>query len=640
MNVRLLSAYFEATEGETNTRKYAARLAELWAEQYPEKLFIGKHLIAQVKNIKTRKLLAPDEVEAMKTNAIRSSTGRTIQNIRRSIQRRSTIAQRPETAEEQYEEEQQMMETERDEHTTGIRTIYEQVNLKWEGVRMDARPKITKVPQNKNTKEIIQAINNTLKPAFNNTKNLEELCHTIYCAATVANIILETKAENRTREELKELRPPWEQRIERKITNLRKEIGILHTYVHTTAPSKKVEKKIEKYIFMLKIKSKTKTEQREQLKIYTETLKHKIAALGNRLRRYHKRTQRYKDNNLFSNNQRQFFRKLEEGKGEKTTNPPHPEDMRQYWTKIWTNRGEHRTTAAWIEREKREHDNVRDMPEINITEEDVKETIRRTKNWTAPGIDNIHNYWWKSFTHTHQALARLIRKALEDPQTIPEYFTQGTTLMLPKKGDLTQAKNYRPRTCLPSAYKKLTSTIGHKIQIHLKQNNIMAWEQNGCREKGRGSKELLLIDKMLTRQAKRRLKNISMAWIDYQKAYDSVPHSWLVEILEIYKVNRLAINLIKSLMSTWRTTLSIKTRTTTYRTEEIQIRNGIFQGDGLSPLLFCLALNPLSNMLNSSAYGYTINEQTKITHLFYMDDLKLFARGKKQLEGELELVRG
>lgn len=511
MNVSLLSAYFEATEGETNTKKYAARLAELWAEQHPEKLFTGKHLVAQVKNIKTRKLLAPDEVEAMKSNAIRASTGRTIQNIRRSIQRRSTIAQRPGNDDEQNEEEQHITETEQDEHTDGIRTIYEQVNLKWEGIRMEARPKITKITQNKNTKEIIQAINTTLKPAFNNAKNFEELCHTIYCAATVTNIILESKTEHRTQEEHKEPRPPWEQRIERKITNLRKEIGILHAYVNTTNPSKKVEKKTEKYIFRLKIKSKTKSEQREQLKVHTETLKHKIAALGNRLRRYHKRTQRFKDNNLFSNNQRQFFRKLEEGKDEKTTNPPHPEDMRQYWAQIWTNRGEHRKTAAWIEREKREHDNVREMPEITITEEDVKETIKRMKNWTAPGIDHIQTFWWKSFTHTHQALARLIRKAIEDPRTIPEYFTQGTTLMLPKKGDLTQAKNYRPITCLPSAYKILTSTIGHKIRSHLKPNNIMAWEQNGCKKKGRGCKELLVIDKMLTKQAKKRLKNISMA---------------------------------------------------------------------------------------------------------------------------------
>lgn len=167
----------------------------------------------------------------------------------------------------------------------------------------------------------------------------------------------------------------------------------------------------------------------------------------------------------------------------------------------------------------------------------------------------------------------------------------------------------------------------------------MAWEQNGCKRKGRGSKELLIIDNMLTKQAKKKLKNISMAWIDYQKAFDSVPHSWLIEVLKIYKVNPQVIALLQYLMSTWRTTLTVRGGTATYKTTDVEIRRGIFQGDSLSPLWFCLALNILSRMLNRSAYAYSINDQAKLTHLFYMDDLKLYARGRKQLEGLLELVR-
>ncbi|XP_044751720.1 uncharacterized protein LOC123311715 [Coccinella septempunctata] len=76
-----------------------------------------------------------------------------------------------------------------------------------------------------------------------------------------------------------------------------------------------------------------------------------------------------------------------------------------------------------------------------------------------------------------------------------------------------------------------------------------------------------------------------------------------------------------------------------YQTEELRIRREIFQGDSLSSRWFCLAVNILSKILNRSAYGYSINDITKLSHLFYMDDLKLYARGRKQLEGELELVR-
>lgn len=209
--------------------------------------------------------------------------------------------------------------------------------------------------------------------------------------------------------------------------------------------------------------------------------------------------------------------------------------------------------------------------------------------------------------------------------------------MIPKKGDLKKPENYRPITSLRSLYKIITSTISHQIDTHLKRNNIMAWEQNGCKNKGKGSKELLMVDRAITRQAKTRKKNISMAWIDYQKAYDSEPHTWLIKILKIYRVNEQIILLLQFLMSTWRTTITVAGHSTPGYT--VKIRRGIFQGDGFSPRWFCLALNILSKLLNRSAYGYSMNESVKLSHLFYMDDIKLYARGRKQLEGEIELVR-
>ena len=58
----------------------------------------------------------------------------------------------------------------------------------------------------------------------------------------------------------------------------------------------------------------------------------------------------------------------------------------------------------------------------------------------------------------------------------------------------------------------------------------------------------------------------------------------------------------------------------------------------LSPLLFCLALAPLSSQLYESSYGYEIYDQ-KITHLFYMDDLKTYKRDDEHKTGLLKIVK-
>ena len=39
------------------------------------------------------------------------------------------------------------------------------------------------------------------------------------------------------------------------------------------------------------------------------------------------------------------------------------------------------------------------------------------------------------------------------------------------------------------------------------------------------------------REVKMRKQNLSMAWIDYKKAYDMVPHSWIIDCLETVEIN-------------------------------------------------------------------------------------------------------
>lgn len=630
-----MNAYYQVTEGERIRTRYRAQLVEIWNEAYPDKPFTSGHLAAQITNIKSRRLISPDELQAMRTEAERRSQNRRSQIIRRSVGRLNLIPATAPENEPAIQETEQEAEEQRPE-LNEIRILFQETNQKYEGIPLNVRPKISRLRLDNETKKLIMTINEALCTEFNSSENLENLCHKVYCAARVANVITGQGKTSPNRKETQ--KPPWEIRLEEKISKYRKEIGMIHTYMNAQQPSRKVEKKIRTYARKANIKYND-PQYRQKLIQRSEFLKQKIAALGNRLRRYHKRTQRHKQNELFSNNQKLFFRKIESESPNQHITRPKKEDMAQFWADIWSTAVEHDNRASWIEAERKNSEKYIPMPEVAVSEEDIRATVRRLKNWASPGIDGIHNYWWKAFTNTRKILANFICNIIRNPRDLPSYLTHGITHMLPKKGDLSQPKNYRPITCLPSAYKILTSIISFKLNNHLKLNNILAWEQNGCKQKVRGCKELLIIDNVITKQARQRQKNLSIAWIDYQKAYDSVPHSWLLEVLRIYKINQQIIELLQCMMSSWRTTLSVTGTTGTYRTGEIPINRGIFQGDSLSPLWFCIALNPLSNMLNRSTYAYAIDDHAKLSHLFYMDDLKLFARGQQQLEGELEIVR-
>ena len=78
-------------------------------------------------------------------------------------------------------------------------------------------------------------------------------------------------------------------------------------------------------------------------------------------------------------------------------------------------------------------------------------------------------------------------------------------------------------------------------------------------------------------------------------------------------------------MCIWKTALVLYTGENTLNAGDININGGIFHGDSFSPILFCVALIPLSKLLNNTGYGDKVYDNT-INHLFYMDDFELFAK--------------
>ncbi len=132
------------------------------------------------------------------------------------------------------------------------------------------------------------------------------------------------------------------------------------------------------------------------------------------------------------------------------------------------------------------------------------------------------------------------------------------------------------------------------------------------------------------------MTNLCLAWVDYKKAFDMVPHSWLLECLNLYSITPNVVELLRKSMKHWRTELTAGGTTL----GEVNIRRGIFQGDSLSPLLFVLALIPLSKLLNDMKDGYHLGKnRPKVNHLLYMDDLKLYGKDRKELDTLIQTVR-
>ncbi len=125
-----------------------------------------------------------------------------------------------------------------------------------------------------------------------------------------------------------------------------------------------------------------------------------------------------------------------------------------------------------------------------------------------------------------------------------------------------------------------------------------------------------------------------MAWVDFRKAYDMVPHSWILETL---KLTGIASNVkLRVSMANWKTVLTSNGRTL----GEVKIQRGIFQGDSVSPLLFTICLTPLSIVLRICKGKYQLGKNADaLNHLLYMDDLKLYGKDEREIDSLVNTVR-
>ena len=114
-----------------------------------------------------------------------------------------------------------------------------------------------------------------------------------------------------------------------------------------------------------------------------------------------------------------------------------------------------------------------------------------------------------------------------------------------------------------------------------------------------------------------------------------VPHSWITSVLGMLKISDNIKKFIRGNMEKWKTILENGNQ----QLGEVHIRRGIFQGDSLSPLMFVMAMMPLTNILRKLNQGYTTKNKSKINHLLYMDDLKLYGKSQKDMETMIHTVR-
>ena len=126
----------------------------------------------------------------------------------------------------------------------------------------------------------------------------------------------------------------------------------------------------------------------------TETLKQKVQAKAQRIRRYEKRETHYIQNKMFKEDTKKILQRPghEEYRGQK---PRSMAEAETYWKSLCREEAQHNERSEWIRREQKRKISHMDWRPTQITE--ITSYLLKAHNWKSPGYDQIQNYWLKAF---------------------------------------------------------------------------------------------------------------------------------------------------------------------------------------------------------------------------------------------------
>ncbi|KAK5978004.1 reverse transcriptase [Trichostrongylus colubriformis] len=270
----------------------------------------------------------------------------------------------------------------------------------------------------------------------------------------------------------------------------------------------------------------------------------------------------------------------------------------------------------------------------DLTEEAWRSIFSKVKPWKATGPDGIQAFWWKHLPAARLQLKTWCVSTLRRPRdSIPTWLCQGRVVLIPKKrGDpsLLEPSDFRPIACLNTCYKILTSMIGAQVSACV--GDRFPGSQVALRKGTWGCLHAQILDQTVIKDAERSKQELHMMWVDMAKAFDSLRHGAILWTVKQWGVSSDVRRLLSTLMKTQSVRYCGYVNGRQVRSRPLKIRNGLMQGDSLSPLLFCLAIAPISAWIQAHVRPYQTKAGSgprsdgalQVGHVFYMDDLKVF----------------
>jgi hypothetical protein len=261
----------------------------------------------------------------------------------------------------------------------------------------------------------------------------------------------------------------------------------------------------------------------------------------------------------------------------------------------------------------------------------------------APGLDGFQVDFFLALWETvGPDILEVYQEAFESG-TLHRDLNTGTLCLIPKGGDKTNLRNWRPITLLGSIYKCIAKLLASRIQPMLTQ---LVRANQTCFMKGRSIIDNVFLAIELMEWALETKQPMVMLLLDFEKAYDRVEWSFLEGTL--YKLGFVAIwvKWIKSLYTDSWCSVGVNGQ----NSSPFKLTRSIRQGCPLAPFFYLFVADCLGYLLEHDSevkglkllanYGEVIDQEYADGTNLYLEGTLQNLNNTKQALGTFSLASG
>lgn len=267
-----------------------------------------------------------------------------------------------------------------------------------------------------------------------------------------------------------------------------------------------------------------------------------------------------------------------------------------------------------------------------LSEGELYKALQGMESGKTPGIDGLPVDWYKSFwAELKGDLLEVLNESLAKGQ-LPLSCRRAVLTLLPKKGDLTDIKCWRPVSLLCSDYKLLSKVLANRLAGVM--NYVIHPDQTYC-VPGRSIFDNVSLIRDVFEVSKMLNIDCGLISLDQEKAFDRVEHCYLWKILESFGFCQKFIDFIKVLYSGVESILKINGGLC----PPFKAHRGVRQGCSLSGMLYSLAIEPLLQRIRTKLHGICVpNCKENLILSAYADDVIIMISRQSDIEVLLKLL--